>query len=285
MQMKRLLAFVLLAVISSTGLAGPEQRIDVAKLVFTPELDGDLLEWQALEPYRIAIAPAVEDDERNRTGSIEVELWAGRSDTDLYVAARWPDSAADTDFRPWQWRGSKYRRSKQRDDMFALRFALSGEYNRSMIADANYVVDVWVWSAGRSNRIGSATDYRHRISLSMIEDAPEYETESGKTVYIDRLLDDGETGYRTVKPGKSKTESRVPSVEFAAARGSAADVAASGRWRDGHWTLELRRALDTGHADDVRFFPGQAIRGQIAVFNRVGGQHKSVSEPLLFRIN
>ena len=49
--------------------------------------------------------------------------------------------------------------------------------------------------------------------------------------------------------------------------------------------LELARALDTGHADDVRFFAGQEITGQIAVFNRGGGQHKSVSEPLLFRLD
>ncbi len=283
--MKRLYAALLLAGVVAAGQAGPEQRIDVARLAFAPGIDGDLREWQALEPYRIAVAPAVEDDERNRTGAIEVELWVGRSETEIFVAARWPDSRADTDFRPWQWRGGKYRRSKQRDDMFALRFALSGEYNRSMIADADYVVDVWAWSAGRSNRVGSATDYRHRISLSMIENAPEYETESGKTVYIDRIVDAGETGYRTVKPGKSKTQSRVPSLEFSAATGSAADVAAAGSWRDGRWALELRRALDTGHDDDVRFFPGQEIRGQIAVFNRVGGQHKSVSEPLLFSIN
>ncbi|NIO39301.1 MAG: hypothetical protein GTO41_03325 [Burkholderiales bacterium] len=283
--MKLLVTAILFAGVISTGQAGPEQRIDVARLAFTPGIDGDLREWQAFEPYRIAIAPAVEDDERNRTGSIEVELWIGRSENEIYVGARWPDTAADTDFRPWQWRGGKYRRSKQRDDMFALRFELSGEYNRSMIADANYVVDVWVWSAGRSNRIGSATDYRHRISLSMIEDAPEYETESGNTVYIDRILDAGETGFRTIKPGKSKTETRVPSLEVTAATGSAADVAAAGNWRDGHWTLELRRALDTGHADDVRFYPGLEILGQIAVFNRIGGQHKSVSEPLLFRIN
>jgi hypothetical protein len=278
-------AALLLAGVITIALAGPDQQIEVTRLAFAPGIDGDLQEWRVLQPSRIAIAPAVEGDERNRTGSIEVELWAGRSETDIYVAARWPDSAADIDFRPWQWRGSKYRRSKQRDDMFALRFALSGEYNRSMIAEANYVVDVWVWSAGRSNRLGLATDYRHRISLSMIEDAPEYETESGKTVYIDRILDDGETGYRTIRPGKNKTESRVPSLEFAAASGSAADVTAVGRWHDGHWSLELRRALDTGHADDVRFHPSQEIRGQIAVFNRVGGQHKSVSEPLLFRIN
>ena len=93
-------AALLLAGVVTIGLAGPDQRIDVTRLAFAPGIDGDLQEWRVLEPSRIAIAPAVEGDERNRTGSIEVELWAGRSETDIYVAARWPDSTADTDFRP-----------------------------------------------------------------------------------------------------------------------------------------------------------------------------------------
>ena len=217
MKLRRIFSILLLGAVTagSMAAAAPKQQIEVGLLSFEPKLDGHMNEWQGLEPYRIAIAPAVEDDERNHTGEIEVELRVGRDQQKLYVAARWPDSAADDEFRPWQWRGNKYRRSKKRDDMFALRFALSGEYNRSMIADADYVVDVWVWSAGRSARLGVATDYRHRISLSEIEDAPEYETASGKTVYIDRIRDDGDSGYRTIRPGKSKTASRLPSIGFA----------------------------------------------------------------------
>jgi len=284
MRINQCLSILLLGGVSLMTLAGQSQQVDIGLLKFSPRVDGDLAEWRSLEPYTIEIAPAIEDDDRNQTGKIVVKLWAGRSDTEMYVAAQWPDDAADTDFRPWHWRGNKYRRSKSRDDMFALRFALSGEFNRSMIADANYMVDVWVWSAGRSNRIGLASDYRHRISLSMIEDAPEYETADGNTVYIDRMQDQGYIGFRTLKPSSNKTASRLTSIDFGqTASGSVADVVASGRWQAGQWTLELRRSLDTGRDDDVRFFAGQEIMGQIAVFNRSGGQHKSVSEPLLFR--
>jgi hypothetical protein len=283
MRINQYVSILLLGGVSWVTLAGQSQQVDVGLLKFSPQVDGDLAEWRSLEPYTIEVAPAIEDDDRNHTGVLEVKLWAGRSETEMYVAAQWPDDTADTDFRPWHWRGNKYRRSKRRDDMFALRFALSGEFNRSMIADANYMVDVWVWSAGRSNRIGLASDYRHRISLSMIENAPDYETEGGNTVYIDRMQDQGSIGFRTLKPGKNKIASRLSSIDFGQASGSVSDVAASGRWQAGQWTLELRRSLDTGHDDDVRFFVGQEIMGQIAVFNRSGGQHKSVSEPLLFR--
>jgi hypothetical protein len=276
----------MLAGISMLCQAGQPQQLDVAPLDFSPQTDGELNEWQALEPYLITIRPAIENDKLNRTGTIDVKLWVGVRDAAIHVAVQWPDDAPDTDYRPWRWRGKKYKRSKTRDDMFALRFALAGEYNRSMIADANYAVDVWVWSAGRSNAVGTASDHKHTISLKMIEDVAEYETESGKTVYIDRDRDEGNRGFATQKPGKAKIATRLPSIKISGdPSGSVADVAASGVWKDGFWMLEMQRLLDTGHDDDVRLFPGQEILGQIAVFNKSGDEHKSVSEPLLFRFS
>jgi len=276
---------ILLAAVAPWAYADLPRPLDVVALDFEPRVDGDLAEWQGLKPYLISISPAIENDSKNRTGTIQVELRVGIHGDRLQVAARWPDDAPDTDFRPWQWRNNKYRRSKVRDDMFALRFAMAGDYNRSMIADADYVVDVWVWSAGRSNKIGKATDYKHTISLDWIENVAEYTTDAGNTVYIDRDKDEGNIGYRRFKPGKEKTASRIPSIETdEPATGSIADVTATGRWRDGHWELEMQRLLDTGHADDARLFGGLEILGQIAVFNKAGSKHKSISEPLLFRI-
>ena len=274
------------AIIATTSLqvyANQYQQLDVDSLEFSPQIDGELSEWQALQPNLIKVTPAIENDKKNRTGTIEVKLWVGMRDGMIYVAARWPDDAPDSDYRPWKWRGQKYRRSKARDDMFALRFALAGEYNRSMIADANYEVDVWVWSAGRSNRVGNASDYKHTISMKMIEDVAEYETESGKTVYIDRDKDEGYIGFSTLKPGKTKSATSRESIDFSReASGSVADVTAKGVWNNGFWSLEMKRLLDTKHEDDVKFFAGQKILGQIAVFNKSGDEHKSVSEPLFF---
>jgi hypothetical protein len=83
------------------------------------------------------------------------------------------------------------------------------------------------------------------------------------------------------KPKENKGEI-IQSFEITPSSGSAADVAAKGRWKAGHWQLEFSRALNTGNADDVVFKPGQKILGQIAVFNQGYAEHKSVSEPLLF---
>ena len=286
MNINQLCAALLLVIVPMLSQADQPQQLEVAPLDFTPRTDGELNEWQALEPNLITIKPAIEDDKKNRTGTLEVKLWAGVSDGVIHVATQWPDDAPNTDFRPWKWRGKKYRRSKGRDDMFALRFALSGEFNRSMIADANYTVDVWVWSAGRSNKVGIASDHKHTISLKMIDDVAEYETESGNTVFIDRDKDEGNIGFATHKPGKTRTETNIPSIKISGdASGSIADVAARGVWKDGFWTVEMQRLLDTGHDDDVRLFAGQEILGQIAVFNKSGAEHKSISEPLLFRFS
>jgi hypothetical protein len=62
-----------------------------------------------------------------------------------------------------------------------------------------------------------------------------------------------------------------------------ADVKAKGVWRDGMWTLELRRALDTGNADDVVFTRGQAVAAGIAVFDRTGHDDHNMSEVLSFQ--
>ena len=43
----------------------------------------------------------------------------------------------------------------------------------------------------------------------------------------------------------------------------------SGVWRDGQWRLEIQRALNTGHDDDVVFKPGQRVPFALAVFNNV----------------
>ena len=39
-------------------------------------------------------------------------------------------------------------------------------------------------------------------------------------------------------------------------QGSRADVRAKGLWRDGVWSIEFARKLDTGHKDDLVMAPG-----------------------------
>ena len=67
------------------------------------------------------------------------------------------------------------------------------------------------------------------------------------------------------------------------AQGSIADIKAKGVWRDGHWYLEISRALNTGHADDAVVPANGEIQIALAAFNNVDGESHSVSDALVLR--
>ncbi|QRJ65809.1 hypothetical protein IWH25_18820 [Azospira restricta] len=278
---------------AAPAVAAPPQAVPVAVLAKAPAVDGNLDDWGRDGWVKVPVKPAVaanerakyglDGEDRNHTGAITVELKAGVAGGRLFVAARWPDDAADTAYRGWEWSGSRYVEGKARDDMFALRWHLDGDFDRSMLSGNGYRVDVWLWSAGRSNALGLAEDMVHEISTRSIDNAAEYAVQGVGTVYIKKHRDAGDPLYKAVRPPKTQGAERIESVELnAKAAGSSADVQAKGGWKGGFWQLELARKLDTGNADDRAFAAGGKVTGQIAVFNRAGDEHKSVSEPLLF---
>lgn len=286
------LAFFAFALNAVAAHAAPPQRMLVASLPAAPKIDGEVGEWPKDRWYKIEVKPAVRPDERmrlgldpedrNAVGTITVELAVGVHGKRFYLAARWPDEQPDESYKGWEWVGNRYVEGKKRDDAFAVRFHLSGDYDRSMLSGKSYWVDVWLWTAGRSNVTGFAEDWRHEITLEEREGAAEYEVKGIGTVYIRKIRDAGSGLYRTLPRPKEKGAERLPSIELIAKPdGSSADVVARGKWRAGFWTLEMARDLDTGHNDDVVLGKG-AILGQIAVFNHAGDENKSVSEPLLF---
>ena len=277
--------------------AGPVQAeprpIAVHALESAPVVDGALDDWGADGWQRIAIAPTVRPDERaalglgdkdlNAVGKSSVELKAGVHRDTFYLAVRWPDDAENSDDDLWSWNGRRYVRVRRHGDMFAVRFELAGEYDRSMLSGKNYEVDLWEWSAHRSQRAGIAGDYRHVIGTRMIDNAAEYTVAGVGTVSIKKFADQGHSPFKTVRPPKTRQAEQFEAMTIdGVADGSFADVSADGRWHDGMWHLELSRALDTGHADDVVLPAGGTILGQIAVFNHAEDEHKSISEPLRF---
>ena len=246
-----------------------------------PVIDGDLSDWAAEEFSSIAISSAIKDDPDNAIGDADIDVAIRTVGDRIFVAVQWPDLSNSDEYRPWEWKVSRYKRGKQRDDMLAIRFSLSDAYDRSMLTKIDYEVDVWVWSAGRSNLIGYADDYKHHISTSHIEDAAEYELPDGTIVYIDRSTDAGEFGYGTLKPeSKEKTTQKLYSVSANGPNtGSLGDVIAKGKWKEGYWTVELSRLLDTQNDDDRALHSGSDIVAQFAVFDENNAEHKSVSEP------
>lgn len=282
----------LLVPILAAAQPQPPVVVPVAVLPAAPVVDGKLGEWGREGWTKLQVAPAVakqdrekfglEGEDRNATGTLTLELKATVAQGRLFVALRWPDDAADLEYKGWDWSGSRYVEGRRRDDMLAMRFHIDGEFDRSMLAGKNYRADVWLWSAARTNPAGLAEDWLHLISSKPIENAAEYEVKGVGTVYIKKIRDAGNPIYKFVRAPKDKTSERLPFFEMVPSpSGSVADVAAKGVWSSGFWNLELSRKLDTGNADDAGFKPGQKQLGQIAVFNRGSDENKSVSEPFL----
>ncbi len=271
--------------ITPAEMPAEPQRIPVAALAAAPVVDGDHGDWQGGAWVAVTIRPAAKDDEKNRLGTLDVQLRAGVHGERFYLAARWPDQRVDDLYKPWEWRGDRYRRSKRLDDMFAVRFDFEGDYNSCMIANADYRVDVWLWSAGRSNPTGYAEDMWQLITTRFTEHAAEYTEPGGKTVFIRKVRDDGSSGYDVNKPDlKTFQGDKLPGIVWGESQpeGSVADVSAKAVWVDGHWHLEMSRLLVTGHADDAELPLGAVRVGAIAVFDRNDAEHKSVSGDLHF---
>ncbi|HLA33686.1 MAG TPA: ethylbenzene dehydrogenase-related protein [Rhodocyclaceae bacterium] len=267
--------------------------IPVAPLAQAPVIDGNLGEWGKDGWRKVQVKPAVdkadrsrfglEGEDRNFTGIVVVEIKAGVAAGRFYLAVRWPDGEEDKQYKGWEWSGGRYVESKKREDMFAVRFHMDGDFEPTMLSSKAYRVDVWLWSAARTNPLGLAEDMMHTVSTKEIEDAAEYAVQGIGTVYIKKQRDSGAPLYKVTRPPKEKGADHLPSIELAGnVGGSIADVSAKGVWKNGYWNLELGRALVTNNADDLALKAGQKVLGQIAVFNRSSDEHKSVSEHLLF---
>ncbi|MBF0285812.1 MAG: hypothetical protein HQL51_15290 [Magnetococcales bacterium] len=296
---KRSLALALTLALGLPGMAPAEEGGDVlkpaqagaqpvpiavAKLAAAPKVDGDLADWGTDGWVKVPVQPAIIGDGKNKAGKLEVKLKAGVAGDSFFMALQWPDPKADTTYRPWEWNEGKgkHERSKLRDDMMAVRFEVDGDFDSCMLSKKVYRVDLWQWSAGRTNRAGLAEDYLHTLSSKPLEDAAEFPMADGGTTYIKKSLDAGANLWENAKADPAKKETQDGVVIPPNPAGSSADVLAKGSWKDGVWTLELSRKLDTTHPDDRPFKVGEKIRGQIAVFNEGWAEHKSFSDVLLF---
>ncbi|MBF8272553.1 MAG: EB dh protein [Magnetococcales bacterium] len=262
---------------------GQPITLNVAILSAAPVVDGRLGEWSGLaeKSLRAEVQPALEKDPNNQTGFPDVAIYAGVHGDRFYLAARWPDTAADTNHRPWRWRGGSYQQDKKIfDDGFAIRFHMDGDYDTCMLSNKDYRVDLWRWSAGRTDLSGLAEDRYQVFTLNPTEGAAEHPSSYG-TVYILNRSDAGDPIYTNRKAPKEQQGEVEPSITLTGkGSGSIVDVTAKGEWKDGYWNLEMSRLLRTGHDDDAELGHGKTVSAAVAVFNHAANEHKSVSNTI-----
>jgi len=92
----------------------------------------------------------------------------------------------------------------------------------------------------------------YRLNQNDDKDAPEYMPKSGgeKNGAPGYILEDEKVDF---DDDLFEAGDRVPGVITAPFRGDRGDISAAWRYRDGRWTLELRRKLVTGSPYDVQF--------------------------------
>jgi Ethylbenzene dehydrogenase len=264
---------------ASPALSAP-QTLTAHAIDHPIRLDGQIDDWQSVTGTVVPLS--------GTGGADRAELRAAIRGDRIYVLAIWDDPSENNLHKPYQWSeaSQSYEKTEAMEDRFALSMQLSGEFTANKLDGSEFTADVWHWKAHRSNPAGLAHDKWWRVSRTPFEKSRAFETPSGETVHLARPSDAGDQLYKVVQYHIKQREV-MPLYEInREARGSIADVAAKGVWRDGRWYLELSRRLDTGHDDDAVIPANGTMPFAIALFDGVsnnladGGMH-SVSELLV----
>ena len=262
------------------GAASPE-TLEVKKLSQAPRLDGDGSDWAGTPGFEVPVKGA--------SGDQSVILKVGYFDDTFYWLATWKDSTKDDTHKTFSWdkAAGKYVTGKDREDRFAVSFGMDGDFDASKLSGKEFRADVWHWKAARSNPVGLAHDKMWIISRKKLQRAREWKAADGQSVWLARPSDSGSKLYKSKRYTEFAGQSVPKYIVSQNVSGSVADVKAKGDWKDGVWTLEMARKLDTGHADDVTFEVGRSYQFSIAVFDHRGDDKHSVSAvfTLTFNLN
>lgn len=249
---------------------------------------------------------------------LTVEMRAFYTDRDLYLRLRWTDRTRDDAMDRWQFTGTGWSNDHALEDGFGLMWQPAAHRdekfscarachiddfgvarstfhatNKMRLAQPGDWTDLWNWKADRTGRFGFADD-RYLDEKGMHGDTPgellrensrfrlagdqqaEPFAEGDAPVYDAEANPVGQHFY---PPGTT-----APGWLTDLPVGPRADLAARSQWRDGHWTVILRRKLDTGDPRDVVFRVGrqQAVEFGLSVMdNSLNEHYASTSEEQL----
>jgi len=271
-------AAVVLAGASFFARAAETPKLVAVKTATPPALDGKASEqvWQQAKPLTVTVKRPLPP---NQGASVSVRLRAAYTDTHIYLLAEWDDlTRNDSSHKTWIWNAEKkaYEEGKDFEDVFAIAFELTGEFDANMLSGNEASWDVWQWKAFRTNPQGFAMDRSHHYFKSEPTiKAKKHQTPSGSEVWIARPEDKGDTVEKKQPAPTEHKGDRVPQFLNDMPSGSAADVQAKGGWANGKWTLELARKLSTGNSDDTLFDVSRTYKIAVEVQDADSGMDKA----------
>jgi hypothetical protein len=222
----------------------------------------------------------------------DVELRAMHDGDSVYIMARWRDDARSETKSAWEYKEGGWLKAKGDEDRIAFAFDMNADgfylngctalcHDNAMGTKAeDQHADLWHWKAARGGQNGQCDDQHFAGGKNGRPD------DSGKSAYETNA--DGESPKWVWKEGVEKSifnadSSRelredfkpaegytVPSVRLREPEGSRSDVKSAAQWSDGWWTVVLKRKLDSGNKDDVKFVTGESVSFAFAVMNNTG---------------
>ncbi|MDX1607452.1 MAG: ethylbenzene dehydrogenase-related protein, partial [Candidatus Competibacterales bacterium] len=223
---------------------------------------------------------------------LPVDLRASYTDEHVYLRLSWADATPDRTMQQWVHDGERWQNTAALEDGFGLLWDARGSFsqftcayachindfgvsranfhatNRMRLNDEQTWLDLWNWKAARTAPLGFADD-RYLDHTGMHGDLPgdlfransradrnpdagiEPFTEQDQPIYD---ADRQPAGHGFRSPGTT-----APGFLVDRPQGHRADVLAITSYRDGRWTVVLRRALQTGDPRDVVFVPGDRV--------------------------
>ncbi len=259
----------------------PAQYLSAKKLDKTaaPLIDGaaDEKAWGKAAPHSFTV--------RGASGTFTVTMSALWENDRVYFLVQWPDRDENAEHHPWVWseEEKQYSVGKEVEDALALQFSRDGKLGDCMLSGESREADLWFWRAARTNPVGAAEDGTLIVSTERLAGASFYKAKNKRTVWVRDKRDAGTAPYKSQVVDAFEGE-KVHRYVPREPSGSVADVEAKGRWKNGQWTVELARALDTGDEADLVFKSGREHHFTAAVFNKRERSEHSTSKELMLKL-
>lgn len=227
-----------------------------------------------------AKATVVHDD----IAKIDITVKVLYNEQDIFVLVRFPDPDESRTHKSWVWNQSQkvYEMGPDREDIFVIKWYMEFDpKGLSLFAGKPHKADVWYWKANRTDPSGYADDKIQFLKTEREKRDTKITASDGTVLYLTRKGDQGDGAYASnlVVEYKSDQEPRFVNVSPS---GSRADVKAKGVWRDGEWTIEFKRALNTGHGDDLALDVNKTYTLGLSRFEVAGNRSDPKSDQPLY---
>ena len=190
----------------------------------------------------------------------------------IYILASFPDADESRAHKTQLWipDQDRYRIGPDREDTFVIKWSMEpGPVDLRVDADRPYRADIWFWKANRTDPMGYADDKMHIYSPIESPHSRTIVSKRGLRFFLSRPGDVGKSAYKTMVYPEFEGDN-IPFYTSRQLHGSRADVRAKGVWRDGVWTIEFSRKLDTSNSDDIQFDIDQVYRFGVSRYEIAG---------------